>query len=60
MKIKVTHSFMYDTEDSDFRQEFEEYMDDHTLTLHALEEFIIDRFIDPNFDMGGITVMEIV
>ena len=60
MKIKVTHSFIYNTEDKDFKQEFEEYMGDHTLTLPALEEFIIDRFINPNFDMGGITVMEIV
>ena len=60
MKIKVTHSFIYDTENQDFFNEFQEYMDDHPLTLPALEEFVIDRFINPNFDMGGITVMEIV
>ena len=60
MKIKVTHSFVYDTENEQFFNEFLEYMDDHTLTIPALEEFVIDRFINPNFDMGGITEMEIV
>lgn len=60
MKIKVTHSFIYDTEDIEFFKEYMEYMDDHTLTLPSLEEFIIDRFINPNFDRGGKTTLEIV
>ena len=59
MQIKVTHSFIYDTEDQEFFNEFQEYMDDHPLTLTALQEFVIDRFINPNFDMGGTTTMEI-
>lgn len=59
MKIKVTHSAIYDTEDKDFNYEFQEYMDDHTLTFAALEEFIIDRFINPHFDNGGETSIEI-
>lgn len=60
MKIKVTHTFTYDTNDTQFHDEFAEYMDDHTHTLPALEEFVIDRFINPNFDMGGTTEMEII
>jgi hypothetical protein len=60
MQIKITHSFIYDTEDSDFREEFQEYQGDHPMTLDSLQEFIIDRFINPNFDNNGITVMEIV
>jgi hypothetical protein len=60
MKIRVTHSAIYDTEDKDFNDEFQEYMDDHTLTFSALEEFILDRFINPNFDNAGKTSIEIV
>jgi hypothetical protein len=60
MKIKVTHSFVYDTNDQDFWSEYLEYMDDHTLTLPSLREFTIDRFINPNFDKGGTTELEIV
>ena len=60
MQIKVTHSFIYDTEDVELIKEFQEYMDDHILTFSGFEEFIIDRFINPNFDMGGTTTLEIV
>lgn len=60
MKIKVTHAFVYDTEDLELIKEFQEYMDDHALSISGFQEFIIDRFINPNFDMGGVTTMEIV
>lgn len=60
MQVKITHSFIYDTDDKDFRKDFEEYQGDHPLTFSALQEFIIDRFINPNFDKNGITKMEIV
>lgn len=58
MKIKVTHTFTYDTDDKDFQEEFFEYMGDHPRTMSGLEEFIKDRFINPNFDKG-ITTMEL-
>lgn len=60
MKIKVTHAIIYDTQDKEFMEEYFQYMDDHQKTLAGFEEFIIDRFINPNFDMGGVTLMEIV
>lgn len=60
MKIKVTHSFVYDTDDKEFFNEYLEYMDDHPLTISSLNEFIIDRFINPNFDRGGKTTLEIL
>ena len=59
MKIKVTHTFTYDTNDKQFNKEFEEWMDDHPLTIEALKESIVDRFINPNFDRNGKTEMEI-
>lgn len=59
MKIKVTHEVVYDTDNQDFWNEFLEYQDDHTLTFPALEGFVVDRFINPNFDKGK-TRMEIV
>lgn len=60
MKVKVTHTFVYDTKDKQFWDEFEGYQGDHPLTFDALREFIIDRFINPNFDMSGTTIIEVV
>jgi len=60
VKIKVTHEFIYDTENSELWNEFQEFQDDHALTFPALEAFIIDRFINPNFDMGGTTQIEVL
>lgn len=56
MKIKVTHEVVYDTKDIEFMTEFMEYMDDHALSFSGFEEFIIDRFINPNFDKGRTSV----
>lgn len=60
MKIRVTHEFIYDTENSKLWNEFQEFQDDHALTFPALEAFITDRFINPNFDMGGTTQIEVL
>jgi hypothetical protein len=60
MKLKVTHTVVYDTHDTEFMEEYFQYMDDHKKTISGFEEFIIDRFINPNFDMGGTTELEIV
>ena len=60
MKIKVTHEFIYDTEDKEFWGEFLEYQDDHALTFSALQEFVLDRFINPNFDSRGTTQIEVL
>lgn len=60
MQIKVTHSFVYDTENPDFWGQFQEYMDDHPLTFSALQEFVLDRFINPNFDLGGQTEIQLL
>lgn len=60
MKIKLTHTITYDTKDQEFQNEFLEHQDDHPVTLTALEEFMIDRFINPNFDSAGKTTIEIV
>ena len=60
MKIKLTHTVTYDTSDKEFQNELLEHQDDHTLTLNALEEFIVDRFVNPNFDSAGKTTIEIV
>lgn len=60
MKIKVTYSFVYDTDNIGFMNEFQEFQDDHPLTLSALQGFIIDRFINPNFDRGGKMDIEIL
>lgn len=59
MLIKATHSVVYDTDNQEFMKEFLEYQDDHTPTLFALQAFIVDRFINPNFD-GGNTKIEIM
>lgn len=60
MLIRVTHEVIYDTDNSDFMKEFVEYQDDYALTLPALEAFIVDRFINPNFDSNGHTEIEII
>ena len=56
MKIKVTHETVYDTDNQEFMNEFLEYMDDHPLRFSGFEEFIIDRFINPNFDKGNTSI----
>jgi len=56
MKIKVSCSKVYDTDD--LMPEFLEWQDDHLLTFSALEDFILDRFIAPNFDSCDV-LMEI-
>lgn len=58
MKIKVTHTAVYDTDDRELWMHFEEWMGDHTYTMTSLQEFIVDNFINPNFDKGT-TTMEI-
>jgi hypothetical protein len=60
MKLKVTHTVVYDTQDKEFMEEYFQYMDDHRKTLASFEEFIIDRFINPNFDKGGKTSVEVL
>jgi hypothetical protein len=59
MKIQVIHTVIYDTNEQGFVREFTQSVDDYPATLSALEVFIKDRFIDPNFDKGT-TTMEIV
>ena len=59
MKIKVTHEVVYDTQDQEFMEEYFQYMDDHRKTFSGFEEFIKDRFINPNFDKGR-TSLEIL
>lgn len=59
MQIRVTHVSIYDTDDKEFWQEYLEYMGDHVLRFSGLQEFIVDRFINPNFDKGH-TEIEIV
>jgi len=59
MKIKVTHEVIYDTNEQGFITEFTQSLDDYPAGLNALETFIKDRFISPNFDKGT-TTMEIV
>ena len=56
MKIKVTHEVVYDTDDNEFMHEFLQYMDDHPLRFSGFEEFIKDRFINPNFDKGNTSI----
>lgn len=48
MRVKVTCTKIYDTDD--LMEEFIAYQDDYPLTFESLEEFILDRFINPNFD----------
>ena len=60
MLIKATHEVIYDTDNADFLKEFLEYQDDYSLTLPSLEAFIVDRFINPNFDKGTTEVEIIV
>lgn len=56
MKFKVTHEVFYDTTDADFLEQFDEWCIDYPKTFENLEEFIKDRFIDPNFDKGETTI----
>lgn len=60
MKIEIKHSFVYDTSDKELWRDFLEWQDDHPLTFEALKEFLIDQFINPNFDMRGHTSFEIL
>ena len=59
MRIKVTHEVVYDTNDQEFMGEVMQYMDDHRKTFSGFQEFIVDRFISPNFDKG-LTSIEII
>lgn len=60
MKLLVNHSFIYDTDDKDLWMEYLDSRDGYPHTLSSLEEFILDRFINPNFDMAGTTTIELV
>lgn len=60
MKIKLDVSIIYDTDDKQLWNEYLEYMDDHTLTITSLQEFLIDRYINPNFDKAKTVSMELV
>lgn len=60
MKIKLKHTVVYDTNDSELWSEFVESQGDYPLVFTALEEFLVDRFINPNFDTSGRTTIEIV
>ncbi len=60
MKIQLTHTVTYDTQDLELQTQFFDYQDDRMLTLSALQEFLVDRFINPNFDLAGTTTIEIV
>ena len=57
MRVRVSCVKIYDV--SDLMPEFKEYQDDHPLTLSALQDFIMDRFVHPNFDECDVE-MEIV
>lgn len=60
MKIKLTHSVIYDLDDPEFREDFETRQYGNELTFEALNEYVMDRFINPNFDLAGTTKIEIV
>lgn len=60
MKLLVNHSFIYDTDDTQLWEEYLGSRDGYPNTLKSLEEFILDRFINPNFDMGGKTTIEMI
>lgn len=60
MKIKLETSVVYDTDDKQLWTEYLDYMDDRMLTITSLQEFLIDRYINPNFDMARVVTMEII
>lgn len=59
MKIILTHSMVYDTNDNEFWYDYLDSRGDYPATLESLKEFVVDRFINPNFDTNGITRVEI-
>lgn len=61
MKLLVNHSIVYDLDnDNDLWNEYLDGRDGYPNTFESLKEFILDRFINPNFDMGGRTTIEFI
>lgn len=58
MKLEVTHTVVYDLDE--ILPEFIESQGDHDLTIDAICDFVIDRFISPNFDTTGSTRVRII
>lgn len=56
MIFTLTHTVSYDTKDDELRREYFEWIDDHEITFEGFKEFLIDRFIHPNFDKGNTVV----
>ena len=59
MKIKVTNIAIYDLDDQELLKEYLEWIDDYEATFENLKEFIMDRFINPNFDQASTTSFEL-
>ena len=57
MKFILTHTVEYDTKDKELRELYYQWIDDHEMTLEGFKEFLIDRFINPNFDKGTTKVL---
>lgn len=60
MKVKLDVSIVYDTGDKELWNEYLEYMGDHPLTMTSLQSFLIDRYINPNFDKAGKVSVELM
>ena len=45
--IQLSYTMQYDLDDPKIIKDYLEYMDDYPSTLESLQEFLLDRFIDP-------------
>ena len=59
MKIKVTNTAIYDFDEPEIQQEYLEWLDGYEATFENLKEFIVDRFVNPNFDPASTTSFEL-
>jgi hypothetical protein len=60
MILELTHSIRYNTDDKELMDEYYGWIDDRKPTMKSLAEFLVDRFINPNFDPDGSTIIDVV
>lgn len=58
MKIKLKVEVVYDIEE--LMPEIREKDDDYPTTFESIREFVLDRFVDPNFDPASTVTLEVV
>ena len=58
MRVRLTVSKEYDVQA--LMPDIQNYAEGHPITFSMIEEFIVDRFVNPNFDSGAVVHTEVM